>query len=72
MSLVMVGESAIKIMDEHPEFATANPAIPWRSIRGMRNRIAHGYFEVNLDVVWDTVSVALLDLLALLPPAETT
>jgi len=24
-------------------------------MRGMRNRIAHGYFEINLEVVWDTV-----------------
>uniref|UniRef100_UPI003D00F2B5 HepT-like ribonuclease domain-containing protein n=1 Tax=Alcaligenes faecalis TaxID=511 RepID=UPI003D00F2B5 len=30
---------------------------------GMRNRIAHGYFDVNLDVVWDTVQTALPELL---------
>lgn len=29
----------------------------------MRNRIAHGYFDINLDVVWDTVQTALPDLL---------
>ncbi len=29
----------------------------------MRNRIAHGYFDINLDVVWDTVKMALPDLL---------
>jgi uncharacterized protein with HEPN domain len=28
----------------------------------MRNRIAHGYFDVNLDVVWDTLQTALPDL----------
>ncbi len=32
----------------------------------MRNRIAHGYFEINLDVVWDTVQTALPQLLAVL------
>ena len=32
-------------------------------MRGMRNRIAHGYFEINLDVVWDTVQTALPELL---------
>jgi uncharacterized protein with HEPN domain len=32
-------------------------------MRGMRNRIAHGYFDINLDVVWDTVQIALPDLL---------
>ena len=30
--------------------------IPWRQIRGMRNRLVHGYYEVDLDVVWDTVT----------------
>ena len=29
----------------------------------MSNRIAHGYFDINLDVVWDTVQTALPDLL---------
>lgn len=32
-------------------------------MRGMRNRIAHGYFDINLDVVWDTVQLALPGLL---------
>ena len=32
-------------------------------MRGMRNRIAHGYFDINLDVVWDTVKTALPALL---------
>ena len=34
---------------------------------GMRNRIAHGYFEINLELVWDTVQQALPELLAQLP-----
>ncbi|KXW57092.1 hypothetical protein FEMY_23930 [Ferrovum myxofaciens] len=36
-------------------------------MRGMRNRIAHGYFDINLDVVWDTVQTALPELLKQLP-----
>ena len=36
-------------------------------MRGMRNRIAHGYFEIDLDVVWDTVKTALPQLLEQLP-----
>jgi uncharacterized protein with HEPN domain len=63
MSLVIVGEIASKVMDRYPEFSDQHPEIPWRNIRGMRNRIAHGYFDVNLDVVWDTVQTALPDLL---------
>jgi uncharacterized protein with HEPN domain len=63
MSLVIVGELVTKIMDRYPEFSAEHPEIPWRSIRGMRNRIAHGYFDINLDVVWDTVQTALPQLL---------
>ena len=63
MSLIIVGEAATKIMDSHIEFAQLNSQVPWRSMRGMRNRIAHGYFEINLDLVWDTVQTALPELL---------
>jgi len=67
MSLIIVGESATKIMDRYAEFAESHPEVPWRNMRGMRNRIAHGYFEINLDVVWDTVQTALAALLKQLP-----
>ncbi len=63
MSLIVVGEAATKIMDRYNNFAQAHPEVPWPSMRGMRNRIAHGYFEINLDVVWDTVQTALPELL---------
>jgi uncharacterized protein with HEPN domain len=59
MSLIVLGEAATKIMDQHPEFAAQHARIPWRSMRGMRNRIAHGYFEIDLAVVWDTLQTAL-------------
>lgn len=63
MSLVIIGEAATKAMDGYPEFIDAHPEVPWRAMRGMRNRIAHGYFDINLDVVWDTVRTALPELL---------
>ena len=62
MSPVILGEAAARIMDKHNEFTAANPEIPWRGMRGMRNRVTHGYFDVNLDVVWDTIQTALPDL----------
>jgi uncharacterized protein with HEPN domain len=64
MSLIVIGEAATKVMDQHVEFVDQHPEVPWRSMRGMRNRIAHGYFDINLDVVWDTVQLALPELLA--------
>lgn len=67
MSLIILGEAATKVMDGHPDFAREHSAVPWRGMRGMRNRIAHGYFDINLDVVWDTVQAALPELLRQLP-----
>ena len=59
LNLIILGEAATKLMDHYPEVAAAHPEIEWRSMRGMRNRIAHGYYEINLDVVWDTIETAL-------------
>jgi len=72
MSLIIIGEAATKLMDQHAEFAAQHPQVPWRSMRGMRNRITHGYFEINLDVVWETVQTALPALVNQLPsiPAD--
>lgn len=63
MSLIILGEAATKLMDSYTEFTQTHPEVPWRSMRGMRNRIAHGYFDINLEVVWETVQTALPELL---------
>jgi uncharacterized protein with HEPN domain len=52
----IVGEAAAKIS---PEFKQSQPSIPWAEITGMRNRLIHAYFDVNFDVLWDTVTTAL-------------
>ena len=67
MSLVIIGEAATKVMDGYAEFTQVHAQVPWRNMRGMRNRIAHGYFDINLEVVWDTVQTALPQLLKQLP-----
>jgi uncharacterized protein with HEPN domain len=67
MSLIIIGEAATKVMDSYADFTQAHPAVPWRSMRGMRNRIAHGYFDINLEVVWETVQAALPELLKQMP-----
>ena len=63
MSLIIMGEAASKVMDNHAEFALAHPEVPWRAMRGMRNRVAHGYFDLELHVIWATVHEALPELL---------
>lgn len=70
MSLMIVGEAAARILADHPAFADAHPDVPWRSIRGMRNRIAHGYFDVDLGVVWQTVQAELPRLVQRLEKAQ--
>ena len=67
LNLLLIGEAAARIVESVPTFVAAHPEIPWASMRGMRNRIAHGYFDINLDVVWETVEEWLPTLLKQLP-----
>ena len=67
MSLIIIGEAATKIMDGYTAFTQAHSEVPWRSMRNMRKRMAHGYFDINLDIVWDTVQEWLPELLKQLP-----
>jgi uncharacterized protein with HEPN domain len=62
LNLIVIGEAATQITDECPEFAATHAHVPWKQMRGMRNRMAHGYFEINLDVVWETVQQSLPEL----------
>ena len=62
LNLIILGEAATRLMDRYPDVAAAHPEIEWRSMRGMRNRIAHGYYDIDLDVVWETVNSALTTL----------
>ena len=59
LNLIVIGEVATKILKDHEDFANQHVNIPWNSMKGMRNRIAHGYYDINLDTVWETVQTAL-------------
>lgn len=52
-SIEIIGEAAARVS---PASQQAYPDIPWASIIGMRNRLIHVYFDVNHDIVWETVS----------------
>src|SRR4051812_2138464 len=59
LNLMTIGEAAARIVNECKEFAAAHPEIPWAQMRGMRNRMVHGYFDIDLNIVWDTVQSSL-------------
>ncbi len=67
MSLIIIGEAATKVMEGYAAFTEAHPEVPWRNMRGMRNRMAHGYFDIDLNVVWETAQEWLPELLKQLP-----
>lgn len=48
MNLVILGEAATRVLQSNSTFIERHPEIPWRSMKGMRNRIAHGYFDIGL------------------------
>lgn len=62
LNILILGEAATQVSSEYPEWAEQHPEVPWRSMRGMRNRLAHGHFDINLDVVWDTSQLSLTEL----------
>lgn len=64
MNLLIIGEAAAKIMDSDPAFVRAHDGVPWMSMRGMRNRMAHGYFETNYELVWETAGIEIPRLIA--------
>jgi uncharacterized protein with HEPN domain len=49
----IVGEAAAHVSEETRDRMSD---VPWRAIVGMRNRLTHGYFDINKDVVWATVT----------------
>lgn len=67
LNLLVIGELAAKLIEQRGDFVTEHPRIAWASMKGMRNRIAHGYFDLDIGVVWETVQRALPDLLVHLP-----
>ena len=48
----IIGEAAGRLSSA---FRERHPQIPWARIRGMRNRMIHGYEDIDMDIVWDTV-----------------
>jgi uncharacterized protein with HEPN domain len=51
----IIGEASRNIQREHPQFGEQNPGLPLTFAYEMRNALAHGYFAVDLGIVWRTI-----------------
>lgn len=60
----IIGEAASRLS---PELRDSTPDIPWQDMVGMRNRLIHAYFDIDLDLVWQTATV---ELPAIIPRVE--
>lgn len=63
----IVGEAAGRLSAEGRAQA---PAVPWSAVTGMRNRLVHAYFDIDMDILWATVTQALPPLLKQLQEAR--
>ena len=54
-NIEILGEASRNLLDAIPDAATRFPGIPFGAIYGMRNQLAHGYFAIDLDLVWKVV-----------------
>lgn len=54
-NIEIIGEAARNIEKHHPEFASEHPEVPWEDMYWMRNRVSHGYFSIDLEVIWNTI-----------------
>jgi uncharacterized protein with HEPN domain len=66
MNLIIIGEAATRLAKSHPSYAV-ELGLPLRDMIDMRNRIAHGYVELDFRVIWRTTTI---DLPELLKPLE--
>ena len=65
LELEIIGEAARTVSEE---FKTAHAEIPWRDIVGLRNRIVHEYFRLDLNVIWEIVVRDLPPLVKIIEP----
>lgn len=60
----ILGEASRNLERYHIEFITQYPEVPWSVMYGVRNKISHGYFDVNLEIIWKTIESDLPSLYA--------
>lgn len=57
MTIMAVGEGFLKIdKSTDGKLLPLRPEIPWRQVFGLRNRIAHGYFDIDIDIISEVIN----------------
>jgi len=51
-ALEIIGEAAKNVPDT---IKKEHPKIPWKFMAGLRDKVIHGYFAINYDIVWDVI-----------------
>ncbi len=54
-NIEIIGEASRNIDRHHTHFTAEHPEVPWSDLYWMRNRVSHGYFSVDLELVWKTL-----------------
>ncbi|MFW2357031.1 DUF86 domain-containing protein [Hydrogenophaga sp.] len=54
-NLEVMGEAARNVQTQYEIFAQAHAEVPWALMYAMRNRVAHGYFQVDWALIWKTI-----------------
>jgi uncharacterized protein with HEPN domain len=54
MRLVSIGELVNRLIEYDPDFINNTPEIPWNQILGMRNKIVHDYFNIDVYMLFGT------------------
>ena len=67
-NIEIIGEAARNVERTALEFVAEHDEVPWAALYAMRNRVAHGYFTVDLEIVWKTVQLDLPELRHMIEP----
>jgi uncharacterized protein with HEPN domain len=54
-NLEIIGEASNKLVRYHDEFIKRYLDVPWEDMYWMRNRISHGYFSIDFEIIWKTI-----------------
>jgi len=54
-NIEIIGEASRNLTRYHLAFTEANSEVPWEDMYWMRNRVSHGYFVVDLEIVWKVI-----------------